>query len=383
MSLTSRERLTRIFQGKLPDRPAVRLWGVWPDQELLHPAYEPVYRLAMECTDLIAIAGIRGIMTGAYIFPFDLHWGCTHKDYVEISEEPTYSDEWIDVVTRVHTPEGTLRSVFTKSTVGKPGYEKEYLLKAPEDINKILAVPYQPYPFCAAPFYAVEQTLGERGITMFGLDHAMYGLQRLTGSENFAYWSIECRGKLLEAIDVFSQRIREQAVCAFDAGLKPVFGWVGPELCIPPLMSPNDFHEFVFQFDKPLVDLIHERGGYVWVHCHGKMGPVLERFVEMEVDVLNPIEPPPMGDITLTEAFARVGDKMGLEGNIEVNELMTATCERICNLVHNTVEAGMGRRFILCPSSKYMEWPYPDERLIENLMTFIREGILSAEKSCH
>ena len=217
-------------------------------------------------------------------------------------------------------------------------------------------------------------------MAIFGLDHAMYGLERLIGSENFAFWSIDCRDVLLEGIEVFSQRIREQVIQAFEAGLEPAFAWVGPELCIPPLMSPKDFEDFVFRFDKPLIDLIHERGGYAWAHCHGKMGPVLERFVEMGVDVLNPMEPPPMGDLTLEEAFALVGDRMGLEGNIETHELMSASKERIRDLVREAIEAGRGRRFILCPSSGYMECPKPEARLIENLLTFIEEGVRCAEE---
>ncbi len=354
----------------MPDRPAVRLWGVQPGQQLLHPAYEPVYRMAMESTDLMVAART----------PFNLYWGCTRQAIVETSEQPTDSAEWVDVATYVHTPTGTLRSVFRKSTAGKPGYEREQLLKEPGDIKNILALPYQAYPFRADSFHAIEREVGERGLAIFGLDHAMYGLHRLIGSGNFALWSIECRGLLLEAIEVFSRRIQEHAARAFDAGLQPVFGWVGPELCIPPLMSPRDFQDFVFQFDRPLIEMIHERGGYVWVHCHGKMGPVLQRFVEMGVDVLNPVEPPPMGDITLEEAFARVGGRMGLEGNIEVHELMTSPRERISELVHEAIEAGRGRRFILCPCSGYMEWPEPGARLIENLVTFIREGVRCADK---
>jgi len=286
----------------------------------------------------------------------------------------------VDVVTKIHTPEGTLRSIFTKSTRGKPGYQKEYLLKEPEDIKKIFSVTYKPYSFTPDRFHSVERDIGKRGITMFGLDHAMYGLQRLIGSENFALWSIECRSLLLEAMEIFSQRIRQQVIRTFEAGLKPIFAWVGPELCIPPLMSPKDFEDFVFRFDKPLIDLIHENGGYAWVHSHGKMAQLLERFMEMGVDVLNPIEPPPIGDVTLAEAFDLVGERMGLEGNIETHDLMTVTQERICELVHKAIDAGRGRRFILCPSSGYMEWPNPEQRLIENLITFVQEGVRYAEK---
>ena len=349
----------------------MKLWGAQLDQKLLHPAYEPVYRMAVERTDLAVSASS----------PFDLHWGSRQQEICERVEEPTGADEWVEDITRVHTPAGTLRSVFTRSTVGNPGYQKEYLLKEPDDIEKVLSVPYQPYPFSVDAFHSMEQTIGERGLTMFGVAHAMYGLQRLTGSENFAVWSTTAhRGLLRQAVEVFAQRIREHVVRAFDAGLGPVFGWVGPELCIPPLMSPADFEEFVFDFDQPLVDLIHERGGQVWMHCHGKMGPVLERFVDMGIDVLNPIEPPPMGDVTLAEAFERVGERMGLEGNIETHELMTATREHLAEQVREAMAAGCGHRFILCPSSGYMEWPDPPDRLIENLLTYIEEGVRCAEE---
>jgi len=160
-----------------------------------------------------------------------------------------------------------------------------------------------------------------------------------------------------------------------EASPKLVFGWVGPEVYIPPLLSPRDFEEFCFRFDKPLIDSIHEAGASVWVHCHGNMSRVLERFVEMGVDVLNPVEPPPMGDITLSEAFAAIGHRMGLEGNIETHDLMTASPERVRELVREAIEAGRGYRFILCPSSGFMPMRLPSPLFIRNLRVFIEEGL--------
>ena len=113
--MTRRERLSRIFQGELPDRPAVKLWGAFPGKKRLHPAYEAVYELALEKTDVMPFVHS----------PFDLYWGSAAEKICEVAKEPSDSDEWINIVTKVHTPEGTLKSVFFKSTVGKPGYQKE------------------------------------------------------------------------------------------------------------------------------------------------------------------------------------------------------------------------------------------------------------------
>ena len=174
-------------------------------------------------------------------------------------------------------------------------------------------------------------------------------------------------------------RIRDHAKAALDAGIRGVFGWVGPELCIPPLMSPDAFEKYVFDLDKPLIDMIHDAGAHVWVHCHGKMRAVLQRFVEMGVDVLNPIEPPPMGDVTMAEAFGIVDGAMGLEGGIETHDLMGAAKEDLRAKIHANLDAGTGRRMILCPSSGYMENVTPSVREIENWLFYVEEGVRYAE----
>ncbi len=368
-ALTRKERLETIFAGQRPDRPAVRLWTAEPGIPLLHPVYGPVNDAAVAETDLLVSSGSE----------FELYGGVAGETLFHREEEPTDSDEWVDLVTTLSTPDGDLRRVDRESTCKKPGYHIEHLLKEPGDITKLLSMPYDPYPFSTEAFLAKEHAIGDAGIVVFGLDHAMYGLQRQIGSENFALWSLSDASLLVEAVATFADRIRRQVLAAFDAGLQPVFGWVGPELCIPPLMSPTDFRKYVLAFDKPLIDLIHDRGGQVWVHSHGNMGPVIDQFLEMGVDVLNPVEPPPMGDHTLAETFDIVGDRMGLEGNLQAHEMMTASPERLTELIHEALDAGNGRRMILCPTSGFMEVPDPPQRYIDNLMLYIHEGVRYAE----
>ena len=369
-SMTRRDRLMTIYRGDAPDRSPIRLWGAEPGQELLHPAYEPVRDRAVALTDLVLHASSA----------FRLYGGAREDEFVTSTERPTDSPEWVEIVSTHHTPEGELTSVHTRSTCRKPGYDKEYLLKEPSDIRKLLSLPYEPFEFSAEQFNNAERELGDAGIVVFALDHAMYGLQRLIGSENLALWSVECPDLLLEAMTVFQGRIIDHARAAFEAGLKPVMGWAGPELCVPPLMGPRDFDRFVFDLDKPLMDLIHDRGGYVWIHSHGDMSLVLERFVEMGTDVLNPIEPPPVGRITLAEAFEMVGDRMGLEGAIETHDLMVGSPDLVRDRIRQSLEAGAGRRFILCPSTGYMEDVEPSERFISNMLLFVEEGVRYAEE---
>lgn len=360
-----------LFRGQPVDRPAVKLWNVRPRQALLNPAFAPVHRAGIEQTDLMVSADS----------PFCPYAGRFHDQHFRVTEQAAHSPDWVDVVTTVSAPAGELRSVFRRSTRQRPGYEKSFLLKVPEDIKTLLSLPYEPYPFNPRPYADALAEVGDAGVAVFGLDHAMYALQRLIGSENFAVWNLYHDDLLEEAIACFAARIEAQVRAVLDHGLRPIFGWVGPELCIPPLMAPRDFDRYVMAYDMPLCDLIHDAGGLVWVHCHGRMGPVLERFLAMGVDVLNPIEPPPMGDVTLEEAFSRVGGAMALEGNIETHDLMTAAPEELTATIAESMAVGTraGRRFILCPTSGYMENPEPTPEHIRNLLLYIQEGVRLAE----
>ncbi|MGI6202524.1 MAG: uroporphyrinogen decarboxylase family protein [Eubacteriales bacterium] len=371
MKLTSRERIMRIFQNKEIDRPGFKLWGANLGDYLLHPAYRPVRDLAIEKTDLFI----------GYGAPFHIYCGQRWQEQVEVYDKDTEHPTWKERHVIFHTPKGDLHSVDRISTVGEPSYTVEYMIKEPEDIDKLLSMEYEPFEFDLEGFFERQAEVGDRGVVLFGLDHAAYALQRLTGSETLAYFTVDCRDKVHEAISVFSARIREHLKKVLSAGVTGPFEWVGPELFIPPLLSPQDFMDFVYRYDKPLCDDIHNAGGYVWVHCHGKVANFIEHFINMGVDILNPLEPPKNGDIDLEAAIAKYQNRIGWEGNIEIQEILQASPERLKELIEKCVDAGSkSGRFILCPSAGYMEYPFPDERYISNLLLYLEYGYECVER---
>ena len=117
---------------------------------------------------------------------------------------------------------------------------------------------------------------------------------------------------------------------------------------MPPLMSPRDFQQYVHDMDKHICDLIHNAGGHVWVHCHGKVANFIDSFMDMGVDVLNPLEPPKNGDIDMERIIEKYGNKIGWEGNIEIQEILLSPQQRLRQLIDECVEAGnKSGRFIL------------------------------------
>jgi uroporphyrinogen-III decarboxylase len=156
----------------------------------------------------------------------------------------------------------------------------------------------------------------------------------------------------------------------------PLFGYVGPELCIPPLQSPRDFEEWVVGPDAEINDLIRAAGGLSLVHCHGRMGPVLEGFVRMGASALHPIEPPPMGDVTLAEAKARVGRELCIVGNVQEHDIQRMPTAQFRAMVAQTVTEGMAEGgFILSPTATPFGWPEMSRLARENWIAMLEVGL--------
>lgn len=373
MNLTSRERLLRIFRGDAIDRPALKLWGAGIDPEYhIHPAYLPVNRAAAEKTDLFGTAG----------FPFDMAAGRNTHRYMETYETETKNPDWRDRHIVYHTPKGDLHMIDRYSLRGDPGYTVEHMIKEPEDIDRYLSMDYEPFSFDRSAFDTADARMGDRGVTMIGIPHAGYSAQCLLGSETLAYFAIDEEDRIAELISVFRQRVIDHTKQILSLGIKePIFSWVGPEVFLPPLMRPDDFETYVRDADKPICDLVHSAGGHVWVHSHGKVARFIDTFIDMGVDVLNPLEPTKNGDIDMEDIIARYKNRIGWEGNIEIQEILLSSKERIRELIDACVSAGWkSGRFILCPSAGYMEYPRPTEQYIENLLFYINYGYEAVER---
>ena len=259
--------------------------------------------------------------------------------------------------------------------MGEPGYITEHFIKEPEDIQKILSIPFEAPDVSRDEYDKLSAYLGDRGLVSFQIPHAAYQVHILTGSETLALMSFDCREPLLELTRVFAERIYNYVEKILDLGIQAPIAWVGPEVFIPPLMSPKDFQDFVYNFDKPICDLIHLRESYVWVHCHSKVANYLDSFIDMGVDVLNPLEPPKNGDIHLGDAVKKYGNRIGWEGNIEIQDILLASPDELRNLIDTCVDQGApSGRFILCNSAGFDEYPVPTESYLDNLELYLRHG---------
>ncbi len=117
----------------------------------------------------------------------------------------------------------------------------------------------------------------------------------------------------------------------------------GSEQCTPPMMSPESFVEYVVPYDKPIVKRLKEYGIPVQCHCHGRIKHALPGMIEIGYDSTDPVEPPPAGDVTYSEARELADGKITLLGNLEWDELECSEPGHIKKRVRNILETGTDR----------------------------------------
>ncbi|MEA3403224.1 MAG: uroporphyrinogen decarboxylase family protein [Armatimonadota bacterium] len=341
--MTSRERMLAAFRIEETDHFPMYVRGVraWDEQwcATRHESYQPVIEAVREYGDYEVGFGLGGgrFLTG-------------HP----VEEETTSEDagDWIIHRTVIHTPAGELTATRKTSTRGLPGLQIEFPVKSLEDLEKVLSVPYEPVRPDPSRFFELDEEIGDDGIVMCAIPVPIYTLALLTGSDLLAVWSLTERETVNRMVDVFLERTLDMLDYAIEAGVGPVYASAGEEYMTPPLAGARDFREFVVKPGLPVRDRLQEAGMLRHIHCHGPISHILEDFVELGANCLHPIEPPPLGDVPFEDAERRIGDRVCLEGNIQIGDLYHDPTDVLVEKVKHTCEVGApGGGFILCPSA--------------------------------
>ena len=86
------------------------------------------------------------------------------------------------------------------------------------------------------------------------------------------------------------------------------------------LISPAHYREFVFPYNRLIVEAAHGRGLKVVRHSDGNLWPILDMLIEAGYDGLNPLEP--QAGMHLKKLKEYCGDRLCLLGNIDCVELL-------------------------------------------------------------
>ncbi len=334
--MTHRERIETAWDFREPDRVPIE----FPVSALVRedPRCERLVRLADEHAD--NFHGVAG---------YD--WGFLGHPAERTERVLEDADRYERIEWTMHTPAGEFVAVIRRprfeTGIEDYHWEKRYI-EEPEDLERVLSVPLQPRAPLKQAFDRGVRAVGDDGVPIIGLFHPLGTLVRNASMEGVYSWFRSEPELMHRYLQVMNEYVVGAVHAMFDAGIGPNFISYAHEMLIPPWLGHDHFEEFVFPYDSPVYAAIHRRGGRFRAHCHGSCMGFLERFADMGIDSVEPLEPPPYADVDLAEAKRLVGDRMLLSGNIPSQAFVFWEPEQVEEAVREAIEvAAPGGGFTL------------------------------------
>ena len=249
-----------------------------------------------------------------------------------------------DTITTIFTPKGNLTQRHRRTEV--TGYRVEFPCKNAEDVEKYLSIPYKPSEPNVGAFLARREEIGDEGLVLAGIGDAIcLPATILSPMDMCLLWADE-PDLMIRTVQTTSERLNDFVEKACKAGVDG-FRIVGGEYATEQL-GPAGFDALVKPYDTELHRIIHKYGGIVYYHNHGDVDRFLETFAELEIDALDPLEIPPYGNVDLSDAKRRIGDRVCLVGGLDDMEILESRDqETVKELARKCIEAAGPDSYVL------------------------------------
>ncbi len=360
--MTPKQRITSALRLEEVDRIPLMLWGLDP----YSPPSDPSYRRLLEYIKENVEIKRRWSPAGGGMF--------FSAAKVDVRSETKVMDGVPVRESVIQTPKGPLKSISRPVPGTSASAEIKRYISSREDIDRFLSLPYEPVNPDVSSFFSVSEELGDRGVVTMRTSDPMGVIGGIFDPEDFVLTCLLETEIIKALLDTMFQRIFSYYKRILEGGARPIFIILGPEYITPPLLPPEYFDILVLEYDRRLISLIHEYDCLVIVHCHGNLGQVLEKFVEMGTDGLHPVESPPMGDVTLAEAKRRVGDRICFVGNIQIGDMFDCTPQEIAQKCRQVIrDGGKDSGLILSTTATPYETPL-SERTFQNYRKLVETG---------
>ena len=352
--MNRRERLMATLGGQSVDRPAVSFYelnGLDEEPEnkdpyniFSHPSWGPLIELAREKTDRIVMRSLA-------------YTPITPDPLAGLAEEETWTEGDSRYTRRtVRLGDRTLSSRARRDRDVNTIWMEEHLFKGVEDVQGFLELP-QPdgaLEVDSASVLEAEASLGDSGIVMIDTPDPLCLAASLFSMADYTVTALTEGALFHRLLEWFAADVlpKTEAIAAALPGR--LWRIYGPEYATPPYLPPRLFEEYVNRYVGPMIEAIHKYDGVARIHSHGNIRQVLDHIVAMGADGIDPVEPPPQGDVSLRYVRERYGRELVLFGNLEISDIENMPTEPFAEKVKRALEegtSGAGRGFVLMPSA--------------------------------
>lgn len=352
--MTRRDRLLATLRGEDVDRPPVSFYELNgldenpgssdPLNIYSHSSWLPLIELTREKTDRIVMRGVSyaSVAPG----PIDT-----------ISETVSAVRNGSRFTTRrVQTCSRTLTTRTRRDPNINTVWTVEHLLKDIDDLRALLEIP-PPMPdgdIDSSAVIQAEKDLGDTGIVMIDTPDPLCLAASLFDMADYTVIAMTEQSLFHQLLERFASTLLPKTEALAKALPGRLWRIYGPEYASPPYLPPDLFREYVCRYVRPMIESIQKHDGYARIHCHGNLKRILDDIASMDTDGLDPIEPPPQGDVELLYVRERYGRRMVLFGNLEVSDIENLPTEQFAEKVKRAIAegtSGEGRGFVLMPSA--------------------------------
>jgi len=350
--MTRKERLMRTLRGLNVDRPPVSFYEIDGTQDTENPDtfnifnsedWKPVINLARERSDRIVSCRID-----TDYFEDDPCEELITKKIWNDDSGSLYSEETIHAGGRE-----LIRRTRRDKDVNTL-WTEEHFLKDVEDLKAYLSLPPRNPPGKPdiSKALSLEKEIGQSGILILETADPLCMAAELFSMDTYMILAVTETELFQNLLERFFEELILHITSVSEALPGRLWRIYGPEYAAPPYLPPDMFRRFVSVYDGELINIIHKNGGFVRVHAHGNIKDVLDDIIATDCDGLDPIEPPPQGDVELKEVKVRCGDRIVLFGNLEASDLENCETAVFERKIRTALEEGTGGRgFVLMPSS--------------------------------
>lgn len=361
--MTRRERLMATLRGEAVDRPPVCFYEIngYSEKEddpdpfniYNHPSWKPLLKLARERTDRIVMCWV----------PFVHEPGEMDKR----TQVTTYYDEMgrRHTVTKIQAGSRVLTQHVRKDPEVNTNWTLEHFIKDEEDLEAWINLPDEE---TGEPDYReliqTEKDLGDSGIVSLETGDGLCEIANMMDMEDYMVLAMMEQDLFERAVQKMHRLLKKRIARVAKDFPGRLWRIYGPEYAAPPYLPPALYEKYVTKYDKELVELIAENGGYPRIHQHGRQKDILDYTIQTGCMAIDPIEPEPQGDVTLSYVREKYGKQLVLFGNLEISDLVLLEPEAFREKVRRVLKEGTqgeGRGFVLMPSSCLLGREVPDK----------------------
>jgi uroporphyrinogen decarboxylase len=342
--MNSRERVLTSLEGKIPDK--IPYFEIRIDNKIIHEYGGPQYTYF----DFIEELDLDGVV----VFPDYDKPGAGWAGWKDSQpgEEDTLIDKW-----------GTVRKKGISEYYADAGDEFAPI-KSMEDLKT-----YSPPSLTEENFEplatAVKRFKGKKAIILRARD--VWSRPRsLLGYERMLVSTIDNKDLLKKTIDICNTFNKRAASIAADLGADAIITTDDIADNRSLLISPDSYREIFLPVLEEYISFCHELGLKFIKHSDGNIMAILEDFINVGIDCINPIEP--YAGMELPFIKEKYGEKIAIMGNVDCrNILPKGDHQEIEQEVKRAIEEGGPAGFILSSSNSIHK-----EIHLSNYMTMIK-----------